>query len=184
VLEIYDALPEKLKNICKKYCIYFHKEDEEKTVPAIFYMVFDKKLSRDTWLIFFSENAKEISKEGFKTGISNLGMFGLDEEVPTENLYNVGYIANSYDAYVASYHAQGKNAVMFQSSGLKIHNTKNGDTKVIFSGKKIGNIIYLESNTEAWAAISKKDKVLFHDDNIKVVINWIEKNYQQYRNVL
>lgn len=191
-------LPSKEESRLISDCVHevTSSEDNEEA-PSSFFFDPLEIIPRNTWLIHFSNDAKQIHKQGFKHGMYDLNKLGLttkfhnEDEFKKNGGWNFAFIANSSDTKKSIDHdvsKYGYSAVMFQSSGVAVYHHGDQENQVIFQGKYINprDTVYIEGTRQllsiTWQVMSRDEKILYENDDIRKVINWVEQNYQQYKN--
>lgn len=163
-----------------------------------FFVLNQKKLlPNSTWLIHFSDDAYDIAREGFKHGTAEPDRLGLTTYTKKEAKrggYNFAFEAdNKADVnHVARKKKYGKDAVMFQNSGVEVNHAGDEEDQVVFDGKSVNprNVIYLErsESSSVWMVnihpLNKKIGVVYENEDISNVIGWVKKNINQYRNII
>jgi hypothetical protein len=154
-----------------------------------------KRIPRQTWLIHFSDQASDISVEGFTRGVSDMEQIALTtwlhDNTKKYGGYNFAFIAgNRASQRAASEGYYGKHAVMFQSSGLEVYHYGDRENQVIFWGKAIDprTIVELNRDHDMWivaprfkSSMSQKGRDYVYRDTFEGVVNWVEHNWFQYR---
>lgn len=186
------------KTIYNKFAEYLYDKiiNIELPIPDADYPAwsyFDKpELIKNQWLIHFTnDNAQTIAQEGFKYGVDDMTKLGLTTHLGEFDKkyggYNFAYTLKDFPKYYKSFHnyTYGNQAVIFNASGLKTYHHGDQEPQVIFYGNTAKNIIPLiRGNEKEWAVYSKNGKQLYEEDNLELVVNWITKNYAQYKNQL
>ena len=156
--------------------------------PAWAYFSDNPELIKNQWLIHFTDNANDIAKEGFKYGIDEMEKLGLtchlSEFEKKYGGYNFAYTLSDFPKYAkkSSGYKYGKEAVVFNASGIKVWHYGDEEPQVIFYGNTAKNIIPITSGENAEFAIYSKDnKILYENDDLKNVVYWLIKNFNQYR---
>jgi len=145
------------------------------------------------WIVY-KNNTGRIAKF-YKDGFEN----GLDEH---DELYNWFYDGNQNNQYgdihigrpsgdISSYNfevGQNEDVLMFKSSGVQLSDYSNNIDVVAFYGKAVHDLIWIEYGTsesdnfwEVWYIESKNGERLIEKEELEEVIEWVEKNYDQYR---
>jgi hypothetical protein len=153
-----------------------------------------KLLPRTTWLVHFSDNANRVQDEGFTRGIDQMDKLGLttwfnnDGYFKKNGGYNFAFIANSKDAYwAASERKYGKNAVLFQNSGVHAYHYADEENQIIFWGADVApkDIILLTQEEGTWVVNSRfplhNGSTTLFSSTFANCIKWVTKNYDQYR---
>ena len=156
-------------------------------------------------------DAENIAINGFIRGTTEfdnlLVTHGRDYD---EEGYNFAFIANeatNTDAeYYLGYLNEDSAAVMFQANGVEAYHQGDEQNQVIFWGPSAKNIVpiyygsiddgYLKNFnksddyeayenhrgfTECWYVLGKNNRLLYSNDDISYVVDWVTKNYYQYR---
>ena len=152
------------------------------------------RMIRNKWLIHFSNNAANIAWKGFKHGTTefeDLAYSNAGETSGKYEGYDFAYDLDDFQSYCYTgrgYHPTpkyGKEAVIFRASGVKLWHYGDNEDQVIFYGPSAKDIIYLEFNdeTDEWHISSTKryGQILYQNENLGEVVDWIERNYDQYR---
>lgn len=189
--ETYDAFAEYLYKKIKNYTLPI--EDAE--YPAWSYFDGDPELVKNQWLIHFTNNADDIAKKGFKFGVDDMTKLGLTTHLGEFDKkyggYNFAYLLSDFTRYGRRGHYStqeykyGKEAVVFNASGIKVWHYGDEEPQVIFYGNTARNIIPITSgNNKDYAIYGKNGRILFENDDLPVVVQWLINNYQQYRKAL
>jgi hypothetical protein len=165
----------------------------------------EHKIVKNQWLVHFTkeENIQDILENGFQYGVDNpdhLGWTGY-------YLNKTGEKNKKRDSvYVFSYKAKEIGvikldaAILFRSNGIEVYSNFDIDEQVISHSKDARNLvgIYKRHNSE-WSKETGRyigGKVTFHiyrkDQKVKLpkfksieeCIDWVIKNYEQYKNVI
>jgi hypothetical protein len=156
--------------------------------PAWAYFSDNPELIKNQWLIHFTDNANDIAKEGFKYGIDEMEKLGLTCHLSDFEKkyggYNFAYTLSDFPKYAkkSGGYKYGKEAVIFNASGIKVWHYGDEEPQVIFYGNTAKNIIPITSGENSEFAIYSKDnKILYENDDLKNVVYWLIKNFNQYR---
>jgi hypothetical protein len=156
--------------------------------PAWAYFSDNPELIKNQWLIHFTDNANDIAKEGFKYGIDEMEKLGLtchlSEFEKKYGGYNFAYTLSDFPKYAKKSrgYKYGSEAVVFNASGIKVWHYGDEEPQVIFYGNTAKNIIPITSGENAEFAIyNKNNKILYENDDLKNVVYWLIKNFNQYR---
>lgn len=150
------------------------------------------ELIKNQWLIHFTDNAIDIASEGFTKGVSDMTRLGITTGFSTFEKkyggYNFAFTLNEFDKYGRignSYH-YGNEAVIFRASGLKVWHFDDRESQVIFYGKTATNIIPIIDGENANFGVfnSKTGRFVYENDKLENVVNWLVKNFIQYRKKL
>jgi hypothetical protein len=170
--------------------------DDPADAPTTAHMSFNKQMKRNTWLVHFSDNARQIWYEGFKYGVDRMDKLGLttylNNKEKEEGGYNFAFEANSrYASNAARNHKYGRDAVIFQSAGINCEHYGDEEDQVVFWGEDVDwhSIIYIRYEDGDWCLISRRDlrngnDVLLRSENFESIVKWVAKNHQQYRKYL
>lgn len=156
-------------------------------------------------------DAEEIVRNGFIKGTKSLNHLNITHgSNHNENGYNFAFVAdeakNEDAMYYLGYLGEDSAAVMFQANGVEAYHKYDEQNQVIFWGPSAKNIIpiyygaiddgYLKNldnpdayeayqnnrgNVDCWYVLGKDDKLLYSNDDISYVVDWVMKNYYQYR---
>jgi len=194
--EIYNV-PEPIK---QKYGLWlFEKINnhslniEDSEYPAWSY--FDRPtLIKNQWLIHFTTDADSIANNGFIYGVDDVDKLGLTTHLSDFEKkyggYNFSYELSDFIRYGKtnrSWQSQeykyGKEAVIFRASGVKLWHHTDEEPQVIFYGKTATNIIPITSGEDKKYGVhsSRNNELLYESDDMEDVVDWIVKNYAQYR---
>lgn len=160
-------------------------------------------LPRTTWLVHFTDNAYEIAKDGFKYGVYDMDKLGLttwyrnDGFTKKHGGYNFAFLADGNDAdNGARGKKYGRDAVLFQSSGVLIYHYGDSEKQVVFWGASVDprSIIRLErlSSHDDWSvkehprAKSRRDRAYVYggDRSFRDCVAWAQQNYRQYAKLI
>lgn len=157
----------------------------------------DRLLPRTTWLIHFSDEADAISYQGFKIGVSDMDRLGLttnfrnDGDTKRYGGYNFAFLAGDRMAAVAARTRKyGRNAVMFQNSGVHTFHIGDTENQIIFWGKDVDpkSIIVLKQDDGDWYVEARREvrngSDVLYRGKFEDVVNWVIRNHQQYRRYL
>ena len=99
--------------------------------------------------------------------------------------YNFAFVSGDRSIpQVARQTKYGKEAVMFRTSGIEVQHYGDREYQAIFYGPAVSpkEIVYLRNEDGEWSVVGKKDwKPYYSSDRITDVINWVEKNWRQYK---
>ncbi|MFA5489825.1 MAG: hypothetical protein WC284_11485 [Candidimonas sp.] len=155
-------------------------------------------LNRKTWLVHFSDHARDIAANGFKYGIDDIERLGLttwmSDSLKKYGGYNFAYMAD--DRNVRNGKKYGKEFVMFQNSGVHTYHYGDEEDQVIFYGPEVDykKIIWVKANYDSYCVMphplnrhygqDTKSGGIFCSENVYDVISWVTKNWQQYKKIL
>lgn len=158
-------------------------------MPAWAYFDDQAEIIKNQWLIHFTSDAYGIAKEGFKYGVNEINKLGLttyySEFDKKYGGYNFAYTLDDYKKYskVGSRYKYGEEVVVFRASGVRVWHNTDEEYQTIFYGNTAKNIIPItDGETKRWGIYSNRsgNLIVEHDDLTKL-IQWIIKNYDQYR---
>lgn len=158
-------------------------------MPAWAYFDDQAEIIKNQWLIHFTSDAYGIAKEGFKYGVNEINKLGLtvfySEFDKKYGGYNFAYTLDDYKKYskVGSRYKYGEEVVVFRASGVRVWHNTDEEYQTIFYGNTAKNIIpIIDGETKRWGIYSNRsgNLIVEHDDLTKL-IQWIIKNYDQYR---
>jgi hypothetical protein len=195
----YDAdffykLPEHIQKECAQDIIgtILHHDPADAPTTAHMTLGKDRLIPRTTWLIHFSDNAREISLYGFKYGMDEMDKLGLttwfSDEAKKHGGYNFAYDANYRNADSGSKY--GREAVMFMNSGVKCDHHGDQEEQIVFWGADVDprDIVFIANDGGTWKVINKNQnrglRPLFVNDDMSVVIQWVQANFAQYRRAM
>ena len=162
--------------------------------PAWSYFDENPTLVKNQWLIHFTDDADGIAREGFKYGVDDMTKLGLTTHLGDFDKkyggYNFAYTIGEFNKYAKGNYSRGKykygkEAVVFNASGIKVWHYGDEEPQVIFYGNTARNIIPITGGENSDYAIFRKDgTVLFEHDDLETVVYWLINNFQQYRKAL
>lgn len=153
----------------------------------------DPKLIKNQWLIHFTNYATEIARDGFKYGVEEMSKLGLTTSLGDFEKkyggYNFAYTLGDFHRYGykgGARYSYGKQAVIFRASGIQLWHSSDNEPQVIFYGNTAKNIIPItEGDKEEWGIKNKiTGRFLYQFESLPSVVNWLTKNYNQYKNVI
>lgn len=150
---------------------------------------------KNQWLIHFSDDAWSIAKYGgFKHGMPNMEMLGLTTNYNKKMKsggYNFAYKIDDFDSYGADHsmrrkgYKYGRDAVLFQASGVYAWHYSDQEPQVIFWGPSARNIISIEDGeTKEWAVSDLSGNRLYEANDLSDIVDWVERHWQQYRSAI
>lgn len=123
--------------------------DDPQSAPAWMLMEPTRRtlLPSSTWLLHFCTNATKIKNEGFRFGVPDINRIALTRENsiyggPARRIlykapgYNFAYPTDGSIMLTSRWNPQGygKQALLFQSSGLPVHHSGDNEVQVVFWG--------------------------------------------------
>lgn len=143
-----------------------------------------------TWLIHFTDDAEGVRSSGLTQGQSDINRLALTTHQGNAEKqyggYNFAFVANSrYAQQSARKGKYGSDAVMFQAAGIPVYHHSDEEDQVIVWGKDVptSRMVMLSGDGGEWTVRSNKGRDPFTGDFSKAV-DWVMKNYNQYRRVL
>lgn len=151
----------------------------------------EPSLVKNQWLIHFTSDSDSIAKEGFRYGLDDMTKLGLTvaygEFDKKYGGYNFAYTLEDYLKYAKhfSIFKYGNEAVIFKASGIKAWHNADEEPQVIFYGNTAKDIIAINDGDNAkYGVRNKNGNILFQNDEFNSVVNWVVKNFIQYRRQL
>jgi len=156
--------------------------------PAWSFFGDSPEVIKNQWLIHFTNNADKLAMEGFKYGVDDIDKLGLTTHLGEFDKkyggYNFAYLLSDFPRYAKGRHGYkyGDEDVIFNASGIRVWHLGDEEYQVNFYGNTAKNIIPITNGENAnFAIYNKKGRVLYENDDLPKVVNWLVKNYQQYR---
>lgn len=148
-----------------------------------------KMLRPDTWLIHFTDSAINIAYDGFKKGVDDMTKLGLTTHLGNAAKkyggYNFAFVAYSREAKnAARENKYGKEAVMFQSSGVQAYHYGDNENQVMFWGKSVNpnKLVFLSRDYDNWCVSTMRmNRDCAYKGDFENVVDWVIENHQQYR---
>lgn len=137
------------------------------------------------WLVHFSDNAWDISFEGFQHGSELRGLHYTKGRDDPNSKY--GEFAFAYYADVAEHranqHAYGKDAVLFRTnSGVYVYHYGDEENQVIFEKDTARDRIYMNrEDNNSWFISDVISGRKLISGEFDYVVNWVKRNFDQYR---
>jgi hypothetical protein len=201
--EIPDILESEHPEVLEQFgkWLYMMIEDgdlgENKADYPTWYFFDDAKVVKNQWLIHFTNDADSIAIEGFTRGVNEMDKLGLTTHFgdfyKKYGGYNFAYKVEDYAKYAHSNRSfggykfkYGKEAVIFNASGLRLWHNGDEEPQVIFFGDTAKNIIpIVEGENSTWSVRNAKtNRVIFENDNFDKVVQWVINNFIQYKNAI
>jgi len=163
--------------------------------PTWSYLDYERMVKPDTWLIHFTNAADNITQKGFTHGMDDMTKLGLtthyrdDSGYKKFGGYNFAFEADSkYAKYAAHDRKYGNEAILFQAAGVKAYHYGDEESQVMFWGKSVSpnRVIRLSRDGDDWCVTTsgsmyEKNRECAYRSSFPDVVNWVERNYQQYR---
>lgn len=192
--ELYREYGEWLYNKIEEYSL----EVPDSDYPAWSFFDRDIQIIKNEWLIHFTEkgNAYDIAKDGFTIGVDEIDKLGLTTHLSQIDKeyggFNFAYTIDDFKGYAKSgglgsryEYKYGNEAVLFQASGVRTWHYGDEEHQTIFYGSTAKNIIPITSGHDSsWAIYHINGNILFENDDLERVVDWVLTNYHQYRNVI
>jgi len=186
-----------VKNLLKKIggANPFILDIEPKDIPSWYFLI-RASIVKNQWLIHFTDSATLIEKRGFDNLVSDLSRLGLtrysqiDMSQRSKNGYGFSYLLSDYIKYGKSKGESlepwkyGKEAVIFRASGLRCYHRTDEEYQVIFKGDTAKDLILIryDDKTKQYFIKSKKtNEIIIKNASLEKLVDWIIKNYDQYR---
>ncbi len=195
--ELIDWLESNDRELFDKYADYLFSKINDYTLnipdadyPAWSYFDDSPEIVKNQWLIHFTDDADSIATTGFKYGVDDMSKLGLTTHLGEFEKkyggYNFAYTLNDFYRYGfrgRGEYKYGKEAVIFKASGIKIFHRTDVEPQVIFYGNTATNIIpIIKGESERWSIRRYRDnRVFFESDDLREIVEWLVKNYDQYR---
>jgi len=173
-----------------------HRNDDinrESDAPPFLFMSYESMVKNE-WLIHFTGDALAIASQGFKHGVDvdDLNQLGLSTHWKMESKrggFNFAYDTDDFKRYGKGQHGQGwkygKEAVVFQANGIRVWHYGDDEPQIIFEGKTARNIVPIREGYDSWEVISQNTgNVVYKNEELDEVVNWVIRNFQQYRKPL
>jgi len=161
----------------------------------------DAKVIQNTWLIHFTDEARSIAYNGFNNLVSDMRLLGLTTRVAPNSIdrseegYGFAYLAHEFSRYAKNRRGlkYGDECVVFTASGIRAWHSGDEEPQTIFYGPTARNIVPITSGLDArygvWDIRNKQtrhktDNVIYENEELEPVVDWIVSNYDQYKNVI
>jgi hypothetical protein len=162
--------------------------DIEEDIPSWFYLEY-RNIVKNQWLVHETKYISylDILKNGFTYGTMDMSRLGLTTMMKDDSKkyggFNFAYTVPDYKKYGSFNY--GDQVLIFKASGVRCWHNSDEEFQTIFTGNSATNIIGLttDQNSE-WSISTKTGKTLYKNDDINEVINWVVKNYEQYKNII
>jgi len=182
--EVYDEFAKYLYNKIK----YNELPINDADYPAWSYFDNSPVIVKNQWLIHFTDNAMGIAKNGFIHGVDDMTRLGLTTRLGTFDKkyggYNFSYLLSDFNSYGKNRfgYKYGKEAVIFNASGIKVWHYGDEEPQVIFYGNTATNIIpIIDGENASFGIFDINDRLIYENDELDKVVNWVTKNFRQYR---
>lgn len=155
--------------------------------PTWMYFSGEPEIVKNQWLIHFTKptNVYDIVTKGFTKGVGDMYRLGLTTfltaDMKKDGGYNFSYLLSDFYKYSGSKY--GDSAIMFRASGVRMWHIGDEEHQVIFFGRGAKDRIAIEeSEDHKWAASDKSGKVIYGNNDLRKVTEWVTRNFTQYRN--
>lgn len=192
--EIMDELETQYPDMFNEYASWLFQKIKNHTldVPDADYPAwsfFEKpSLVKNQWLIHFTQDADGIASQGFTQGIDDMSKLGLtthlDDFEKQFGGYNFAYTLDDYERYAKANSRTfkyGEEAVIFRASGIKAWHYADQEPQVIFYGNTAKDIIPITESYGDYYIRNKNGSEIFKNEEFNRVVEWVVKNYVQYR---
>ena len=147
----------------------------------------NKLLPRTTWLIHWTDDAYSIAAHGFIYGadIDTLALTTHRSDRYKRKGYNFAFRADS--SYAEDGKKYGDEFVLFQNSGVKTYHYGDEEEQIVFYGPdvKSSDIVPVKNDGGDYVIFNQiTDNEIKRFDRVSDVIEWVKKNYNQYKNVI
>jgi hypothetical protein len=197
--DIYVKFPPEWKSEITEYVTDWLAANAPAELPTHHYLSArdNRLLPAQTWLVHFSDNAYDISREGFMFGMHDVSKLGLTTHYSNKSFeksgggYNFAFIANGrYARWAAETGKYGREAVMFQNSGVRAYHFSDEEEQIMFNGADVDPrmIILLRKTGDGWAVTTRytirNRDYLYSGGDFTDCVNWVINHYQTYRKKL
>lgn len=201
-IELMTWLETNNRELYNKFAKYLYDKIESGTLPidesdypAWTYFDNSPEIVKNQWLIHFTKDAQSIQSDGFKYGVDDMTKLGLTTRLGEFDKkyggYNFAYTLSDFPRYAKSdqgwrdEYKYGDEVVVFNASGIKVWHHGDQEPQVIFYGNTAKNIIPIISGENLkWGIYSKNGRLLFENNELTTMVDWLVKNYVQYRKQL
>jgi hypothetical protein len=155
----------------------------ESDAPPFLYMEFEG-IIKNQWLCHFTDHATDIYRNGFKKGIDlyDFNQLALSTHFMRKGSgFNFAFLPKDVDKDSTKY---GDEMVVFRASGAKVYHYGDGETQIIFIGATATDIVPIFHNDEDGWYIEGRNNYLFRHEDPAKVVEWVQINYSQYKNLL
>ncbi len=157
------------------------------------------RIIKNQWLIHFTEEADKIARSGFDYLVDDITRLGLTTWMSkkydrSKKGYGFSYTIHDYGKYGKSGRATqdykgwkyGSEVVLFRASGLRVWHVGDEEFQTIFKGDTVKEIIpIMEGEEKDFAVYNKRtNTIIFEDNDLVRLVDWVILNYDQYRKVI
>ena len=181
-----DIVEGKYSQYCEKFLEYLDQNTDYIDQPSTRTMSFTSDVNNQ-WLVHFSDNADEIWRDGFEYGTADYDNLNYSD---CGNIYNkenegIAFAFEADDVNKSSDSTRyGQEAVMFQASGVKAYHYGDCEDQVMFWTHDAKNLVWLRKDNGEWYVGFDPYHPLYHNEEVTEVIDWVERNFNQYRKKL
>lgn len=196
--EIIHELEKVFPEVFNKFADFLYKQINSHSLnipdheyPAWFFFSGNPIIIKNQWLIHFTNDADSIVSDGFIYGVYDIDLLGLTTHLSniekSSSGYNFAYDVNDYERY--AFHRfnelkYGKEAVLFKCSGVKMWHEGDREPQVIFNGESAFDRVAITRGYNADYAVHHKNGEIIFEDDLEKVVDWVIRNYNQYKNVI
>jgi hypothetical protein len=170
-----------------EWCLNYLAQHDPGELPSTSYFTPDDKLlPRTTWLVHFTDHAREVANNGFTHGTAEADRLGLTTYTKHDHKqgggYNFAFIAGTRDAYAAASRGKyGKHCVVFQNSGIKAWHSGDEEHQVIFWGPDVDKrfIALILNDGGDFVVTSRTGMSLFRGE-FEDAVKWTMAHHRQY----
>ncbi len=188
---LFEHIPEYLQKEASETILHNLMRHDPAEVPSSEWFTPENKLiPRQTWLVHFTDHASAIIHDGFTKGMDDAYKLGLTtyfgDGAKQYGGYNFAFEAKSrYASFAASQKKYGKEAILFQSSGVKAWHSGDEEDQIIFWGPEVdkNSLIYIHQSHGDWYVLNKHSRPIIQGE-FEYIVNWLIANYDQYRKAL
>ena len=196
--DIFYKLPEDVQHEAAEWVIDWLMRHDPAEAPTTAHAGLSRQqlLPATTWLVHFTDDPDGIAQKGFIYGVHDVSKLGLTTYMSKDNFYkrgggyNFAFRANTrYANWAASEHKYGRDAVLFQNSGVVTQHYADEEEQIIFNGKDVDprSIVILRNEDGDWQVAARRrtrgDRPLYSGTFENAVL-WVQQHYDQYRRYL
>jgi hypothetical protein len=167
-------------------------------IPSWYVLEYDD-IIKNQWLIQFRTiGIHDIwTTQKFTYGMTDIAKIAYSTSYSPEfkkgGLFGYAYTIEDFPKYARSSfkggnlsYKYGKEALLFQASGLKVHHYGDQEPQVIFLNNTAKNIVYIKVLQEKdWGVINNtNNKIIYRAQILSDVVKWVINNFNQYKKVL
>jgi hypothetical protein len=160
-----------------------------RNAPAYMHFHGPSLLPESTWLVHFTRDAENISRNGFLHGEEEVRWLAATTthhagHLPSEPTpgYNLAYPALSSDAEeAASKGWYGEEAVFFQTAGVAAHHHGDRSRQVIFWGPDVRRFTPAFERSGEWVLLRNPDERVLKRGGYLDIATWVVAHADTYR---